>query len=349
MPNVFSVFNAGTSHKLSELNNTIADLFWTCHGVFGVNKFGNDGPNLIGWQMNSICNKTVEAIVHSRANILNLTGHSRGGVLCHMIANAVSARRDSNVCQINMVVLDPVDQSKHKQTGSELQSDLINRYVMIAMENVSGTAGKFFPLQLVSSPGMTHGKLTVTMPGSHGSGTQCRTSAIGAATRGLIMWLMSAWGTLFKESLPTYPQMADLFAKIHLENPATYAKDGSIASRTISDDKSGNALHALDSRVKHKQVGVGRVDQLVNHLGGFASPQHHDHLQSGGTTGGYDFKTRQYFFNQFHAYFFRSAFPAVYERLDGKLQNQTAVDMELRQIENSYPNVAKSLSMVGAI
>src|SRR5947209_7834816 len=86
-PKVFNVFNVGTGHTQREANNTIAML-----GLLSTDdKVINDGPcgpigEKIGWGMNTALESTFAQILHAAPmpTVVNMLGHSRGAVLCHM-------------------------------------------------------------------------------------------------------------------------------------------------------------------------------------------------------------------------------------------------------------------------
>jgi hypothetical protein len=294
--------------------------------------------------MDSMCDRTVAAILAHKATTVNLTGHSRGGVLCHMIANDLAGKGFSG--EINMVVLDPVNMSSHTQKGKELRDRMkLGSYVAVAMENVTSSA---FPLTAVEPLDKLFRRrmYIINMPGTHGSGTQCQSSAIGESVRGMIMFLMNRWGTTFGEKPPTPKQLAELFAKIHIESPVQYGKKGLVTKRRISDDKTG-----MGEKITAGYQKVGRTKQIGTLL------------KTGGIFGqnaATDFRDTPYFFNEFHAACFRMSFPAIYDRFAGdKSWWQThandpkhlkGLDEELDEIEaGGLPYIQKSLEALGMI
>jgi len=339
MPGVYSVFNIGTGHTQKEPNNTIAALGHDCHP----DKWINDGPGgafgtLFGKGMDSMCESTVKDILSHNATGVNLTGHSRGGVLCHMIANDLAGRNFPG--EVNMIVLDPVNMSSHMEKGKVLKAQMkLGSYIAIVMENVTTSA---FPLTAVQplDKQFRQRMYTISMPGTHGSGTQCQSSAIGEAVFGMIRFVMSKWGTTFGEDPPTPEQLAEAFAKIHVENPVTYTKKGLVAKRLIFDDKTG-----MGTKITQKFQGVGRQKKIGGMLG-----------DSDAT----DFRDSPYFFNEFHAACFRASFPALYERFAGDKswwqthandpKHLAALNLELDEIEGGgFPFLNGSLVALGML
>jgi hypothetical protein len=176
------------------------------------------------------------------------------------------------------------------------------------------------------------------MPGTHGSGTQCFTSPIGRAVFAFIQWTMSQWGTRFDGGAPSMKQLAEAFARIHVESPVQYDGKGLVKSRLISDDTKGR-MNPSDFKMAYQSVGrVKQITQLFESM---------SHSQGNRTVT--DFRNTPYFFNEVHAACFRAAFPALYARFDGNFQNQTAVNAELRDIMVNWPFIEKSFEQLGMI
>jgi len=350
MPGVYSVFNIGTGHTQKEPNNTIGQLYFNCIGA----KCCNDGPggilgSLFGQGMDSMCEKTVQKIQGSHATAVNLTGHSRGGILCHMIANDLGGQKFPG--EINMVVLDPVNQSSHVRKGKELRSQVkLGAYVAIVMENVGTAKTLSFPLTAVRplKEQFRERMYVINMPGTHGSGTQCESSAIGEAVRGIIRFLMTMWGTSFGGKPLKKEKLIESFAKIHIESPVKYDEKGNVAKRFISDDNKG-MLAKKDITKQYQSVGrQGQISTM---------------LQTGGISGNWaatDFRNSPYFFNEFHAACFRDVFPALYEQFGGDkawwqthandAKHLAKVCAELDRIESGeFPFTKHSLQLLGMI
>ncbi|MGB7763264.1 MAG: hypothetical protein WBL61_25740 [Bryobacteraceae bacterium] len=343
MAGIFSVFSIGTSHSQREPNNTIATLGHECHP----RKKINDGPGwhtldlfgkFFGQGMDSRCRSTVTEILTWKPEVVNLAGHSRGAVLCHMIANDLAANNFPGT--INMVVLDPVNMSSHTQRAGQLRSKVkLGSYVAIVMENESSS---FFPLTDVKPLSrMFEGSISAfNMPGTHGSGTQCLTSPIGAAIKGMIKFLMQWWGSTFDAPAPKPKDLLELFATIHtathFDNKVKYDSKGLVSERWVTNDTKG-MNKPEDFKAQYQKVA--RQDQV----GKMVDPQ---------------FRDNAYFFNKFHASCFKVSFPAIYERLAGdkawwqtKANNPAhlkQLDAEIKEIKGGvYPNLYFSLFDLG--
>src|SRR5262249_30682884 len=149
------------------------------------------------------------------------------GVLCHMVARKLS---EYNRVPVNIAALDPVHMSKGHGSVAQLP-DTVQKYQAIIMENANSS---FFPLQTVDFYEEDRGKAyDVNMPGTHGSGTQVLTSAIGKVCYELIANFMRKRKTEFNFAGRNAFEMCALFAKIHEENGWT---DAGRTRRTIFDD-----------------------------------------------------------------------------------------------------------------
>jgi hypothetical protein len=306
----------------------------------------NDGPvgffgMAFGAGMDSKCDSTVKAILARQATVVNLAGHSRGGVLCYMIANGLAAKKFPG--QVNIVVLDPVNMSSHTQKATELRQGItLGLHVAIVMENVTNI---LFPLTEVKPLNVQFRQkmITYSMPGTHGSGTQPATSAIGKAVKGMIMFLMDRWGTSFGEPTPSLMELLEAFAAIHDENAVHYdEKTGLVKDRLIWDDKKGFGK-SKDFSGAYQSVGR--------------------HEQIGTIVTGTDFRDSPYFFNDFHAACFQVTFPAIWARLVGgpaywareDPKKGGRRDAHLRELTaditkmNGCPNLKKSLAKLGML
>jgi len=352
MPGVYSVFNIGTGHAQNEPNNTIASLGRDCLDWYDVTI--NDGPGsswfdglgkAFGMGMDSTCSATVKDILARKPSRVNMAGHSRGGVLCHMIANDLAEKGFNQ--RINMVVLDPVNMSPHVQRAKEIRGNVnLGCYVAIVMENVTVST---FPLTRVQPMSRTFEEHmhVLNMPGTHGSGTQCKTSAIGKAVRATIGFLMNAWGTNFGETV-TLPDILEAYAEIHEDSPVTYDAHGLVTKRQISDDKKGFG------RQKDITVKDQGLEQRRQQIGDMV-------MSSKWETGSSrDFRDTPYFINEFHATAFKAWFPALYARFAGdkdwwqhessKPEHLRHLQEEIRLIDGGdYPKTRRSLQQLGMI
>ena len=250
---VFTVFNIGTGHKRDEVNNTVAQLYRRCQGT----KYINDGPlgvlgQMQGFGMNDKCQATFDAIVAAKPTVVNMTGHSRGAILCHMLAHKLFVSPETQHIRINIVAIDPVHQSKLKHEGAESLdgNPKLMSYTGLIMEHEDAAklGVAFFPFKQVTAPADVQERMHfINMPGKHGSGTQEATSAIGQTVYQIVAQYLRARGTEFVDSPPTPLDMCDLFAQIHQEN--VLAADGK--SRQIYDDKSDALLHSFKKVSQH--------------------------------------------------------------------------------------------------
>lgn len=348
MPGVFSVFNIGTGHTAKEINNTMASLGREC--LNQLESKTNDGPMGLlgktrGWGMDKKCDDTVKAILARKASAVNLAGHSRGGVLCYMIANGLAAKGFAG--KVNMVVLDPVNMSIHVQKATELRQGInLGNHVAIVMENVTNV---MFPLTEVKPLDVqfrTH-MCTYSMPGTHGSGTQFMTSAVGEATKGMIKYFMQLWGTRFSTLAPNPGDLLELFAGIHAENPVHYDAKGLVKDRFVFDDTKGmNNRKDFEGGFQN----VGRHEQIGALLKGGTRPAK--------TRETRDYRDSPYFFNAFHADCFRRSFPEVYRRFVGgeyywkhvasTAAHQRTVREEMTEMKG-FPTLWKSLVALGML
>jgi hypothetical protein len=106
---------------------------------------------------------------------------------------------------------------------------------------------------------------------------------------------MQFWGTRFSKLAPNPGDLLELFAKIHRHFVAYDLKTGLVSERFVSNDKKGYG-RPEDMDFKYKKVGrQGTVGEMVDQ----------------------DFRNTPYFFNQFHAECFQSAFPELWKRFVG--------------------------------
>jgi hypothetical protein len=304
---LLSIFNIGTGHRKHEPNNTIAALGKACEP-----SIVNDGPTgaagtLQGWGMNDALARTMAQVEEAQPAVVNMAGHSRGAILCHMLAHSILTSDKLRDTQVNLCVLDPVHQSWMPHVGGELLLDnpRLLSYYAIAMENESGFGGKKFPLKFVTpmGEGVRERMYYTSLPGTHGSASQNLTSAIGAVGYAMMAAVMRGCGSQFSTPRPSPLDWCEMFAKIHVENPKTL--DG--AKRLIRDDKGewlehrgkvlpqGTAVRASDI-AKALQIGSKHVSQ----------PGYKKLVVKPGS---------DYFFNREHASHFKQVFPYFFSAL----------------------------------
>lgn len=340
---VFSVFCIGSNHNQKEINNTMAALGHACVSPDGnadpaSYKYINDGPGgedhvskarklfngAVGWGMNNFLANTFQAIVAADPTVVNLTGHSRGAILCHMIAHKLYANPATRHIKINMIVLDPVHQSKIRHDGSEHLDDNPNllSYHSIIMEHESALRGKAFPFKFVRSPDqIAERSHYINMPGTHGSGTQQLTSPVGRLTYELIANFMRARGTMFSHPVPTPLDMCEHFAQVHVLNPLVKnAKSGEMERVVFNDDGADRYHNQInDTIVKSTKHRRGAVTKALG-LNQLTVQQPHLRVLPTKPIG------IEYFFNQEHAFYFKMAFPYMYGVLS-KAPNRSPLDV----------------------
>jgi hypothetical protein len=306
---VFSVFSIGTGHTQGERNNTIAALGHACVGA----KIINDGPtgvmgNVQGWGMNDALRRSIDAIKAANPMVVNMTGHSRGAILCHMIAHAMISDPATSQIKINMMLLDPVHQSKLTHEGAEIldNPNLLSYQAIIMMNEDKKIAGSTaFPFKFVQASTATQHKIHyINMPGTHGSGSQQLTSPIGKVVYELIANYMRSRRTVFNTPVRSPIEMCDLFAQIHLLNPASV--DG--ASRLLFDDKGTAGQHNVKSQGQHgtqlRAASIIRALQINTQT----------EFQAG-TKVLPTMPINSYIFNAEHAFYFKCCFPYFFKVL----------------------------------
>jgi len=319
---VFSVFCIGTGHKRNEVNNTMKFLYDDCLDFDY--KYINDGPTgssaITGWGMNTMLRDTMAAIkfARPRPDRVNLAGHSRGAVLCHMLAHAIYDDPETQNLEITLALIDPVHMSKIHHEGAEDLDDnsKLLAYQAIIMENENtklkgGPGGRFYPFKFLTLADQNDAKKIyyINMPGTHGSGTQVLTNPIGKVAKELVANFMRKRGTKFATDKKTDLEMCELFAQIHMQNPFSNSR----GARLIFDDK-GKATAHIHENAKWRTL-EGRAasvatamqhnrDHVPDHV------NHRDRIDNLGKTA--------YFINEKHAKFFSLAFPHLWAAIANK-------------------------------
>ncbi|HZD47251.1 MAG TPA: hypothetical protein VE178_00780 [Silvibacterium sp.] len=316
---VYSVFCIGTGHTKDEDNNTMKFLYDDCRGGL---KYINDGPTGLsagtGWGMNTMLRDTMADIksARPRPDRVNLAGHSRGAVLCHMLAHAIGT--DLPGTEITLSLIDPVHMSKIPHAGAE---DLdanpkLLAYQAIIMENENtklkgGPGGKLYPFQFLTLADQNDAKKIhyINMPGTHGSGTQVLTNPIGKVVKELVANFMRKRGTQFKTLKKSDIEMCELFAQVHLQNPFSKTR----SARLIFNDKGKATTHDVGNK---KWQGLdGRAASVATALqhSRVHVPEHMTHRDRIDNLGQTD-----YFINEKHAKFFSLAFPNLWAVIANK-------------------------------
>jgi hypothetical protein len=342
---VVSVFNIGTGHTRAEVNNTIAALGKACTDP---DKVVNDGPtgvlgNLQGWGMNDALSSTVARIKAAGPTVVNMTGHSRGAILCHMIAHALYTDAATRDIKVNMMVLDPVHQSKLGHAGAEALDDnpSLLSYHAIIMEHEDKTilGGTTFPYKFVTaSPGVQERMHYINMPGKHGSGSQNLTSPIGRLCFELIAGFMRTRRTAFSTPVPEPIDLCEHFAQVHLLNPGSVDgaqrllfDDGGHASAT---DPSKHRMHGTQLRAADVTRALRLNSLTVQKPGQKVLPRR---------------PLAPYFFNAEHAFYFKLCFPYFF-RVLAAAPSTTRFDSVAFQRDfdrmGTRPGLARSFAML---
>lgn len=320
---VYSIFNVGSGHTRREPNCTVPALGWAC----ATPKVINDGPDTLANQLTVRLDTTVAALVTGKntfvegtdawtfpglqdGDIVNMTGHSRGAVLCHLLANRFAnemTTRGKNVT-INMIVLDPVNMTKRYagEASHRLNRNtcrMLGEYRAIYMVNqVTKNSPNPFPPTIVETEDPTAlGKVKpLTMPGTHGSGTQCMSSHVGAACLETIKFYLVKWGSQINPGALPSVAMCDLFANVYDEILPAGVGRGKIR---VFDDSGMSRTH-----IPGKENIKGFSDKRLQKVDAawLSNPAWQAARAPTRPYGAYF--PRAYFFNRFHENRFYKAF-----------------------------------------
>lgn len=328
MADVYNVFCIGTGHTRDESNNTMVQLFNDCRGTEGIDKCIVDGPLLDGFLraitgggLNEKLAGILDPISRARPHKVNMTGHSRGAILCHMLAHAMRGDRNLRNAEINMILIDPVHQSKFKHDGAEaLDNPQVKHYHAIIMENENTRIGKWgmgpkmYPFKFVEVAKAKWRKRIyyINMPGTHGSGTQAETHPVAKVAMELIRHFMVAHNTNFGEGVKDAEEMCDLFADINVklqwvnggrviwdDDPQAQVHEAGKETLQSSGTRQGAIQKALALNKSFEPNRRG-TPEYVRRLA-IIPDQPHDQVP--------------YFINDVHASFFKDAFPYFYQVL----------------------------------
>jgi hypothetical protein len=153
---------------------------------------------------------------------------------------------------INMIVLDPVNMTKRYagEASHRLNRNtcsMLGDYRVIFMVNqVTKNSPNPFPPTLVEveDPSVLGKVKPLTMPGTHGSGTQCVTSKVGEACLETIKFYLAKWGSQINPGVPGSAALCDLFASVYNEILPADVGRGEIR---ILDDKGTASAHVPGS------------------------------------------------------------------------------------------------------
>lgn len=138
---------------------------------------------------------------HKVFDVVNVIGWSRGGVTCHMFANALAETHGWSHMPVNIFAADPVPGSGNFQTGRITLGPNVKNYV--AIYSADERSRGFSPVLPQLSGGTRH--FITTMPGRHatlvgnaavdGSNGVNTMFGPGKVTRDLAEKFLTAWGT----------------------------------------------------------------------------------------------------------------------------------------------------------
>jgi hypothetical protein len=276
-----------------------------------------------------------------------MTGHSRGAILCHMLAHEIFADARTRDIKISMMVLDPVHQSKITHAGAESFDDNPNllsyHSIMMVHEDAKVIRGAMFPYKfLTASNAMTERMHYIPMPGKHGSGSQNLTSPIGKVVFHLIANFMRARGSDFDFPVPEPIDMCEYFAAIHALNPASV--DG--AKRLVFDDGGHTTTHVSSRKTEGFHTSAMRAADV-----NLALKKNAKFVQRPGQRYLPPKPVAQYFFNEEHAFYFKAAFPYFFKVI-ANAPNRTpidhrAMDRDFARLETK-PMLTQTFAMLAA-
>jgi hypothetical protein len=333
----YTIFCIGSGHNDSEINNTFAYLANACESFCQVVIGPGGGKKSIketwdGWTGKSLNDKFSEVMIQLRREErpitrINLTGHSRGAILCHMIAWAIAGDRILRRIPVCMFLLDPVHQSKYEHIGGEdLHHDLnLQSYIAIIMEHENqglGPRSPNFPFKMIRTSNEAHLRSMryIRMPGSHGSGSQNMTNPVGVATKHLIANYLIRRGTLFdhtKIHLQSDIEMCEHFAAMHKNN--IWRHFIGLMPKESDRDKYLTYDDGGDSHVHVKKKSLLKSTETLRpptwRQKALEETDKHNNTYLGEGLTNWRPRGIRYFFNDQHAFHFSQAFPYMYNLL----------------------------------
>ena len=263
--------------------------------------------------------KKVEIMGQSKTYThINCIGWSRGGVTCHMFANAAATFPGLENMPINIFACDPVPGLGNFQKHRILLGPNVRSYVsVISVDERS----RGFSAVIPSIPASAE-KLILAMPGRHGTlvgnastdgdGGPNRLFGPGNVTRDLAEKFLTRWGTPLKNRLTLGDAEILTYYDAMLANKPTYEEMHNI-SYTAFTQKGDRVLGMGD--------GTWRDLSTVNAL--------HPDL---------------YFVNKHHRGLFAQRYTALYNHIfSGRPMDNQRKELEFFNLRGMYPNLAKRL------
>lgn len=332
---VFTAFAIGTGHSRAEPNTLMVRLYNGCGGTDAVHlgspvdqmKYIIDGigkrydpetgevsTNLLaqatGW---GLADKTDEVVAHIRRlrpEVVNLTGHSRGAIICTRIAAKLARQMPSTRC--NLFLVDPVERTL---IGTAEYNATTHRNVSLFRQLIMENEGSwlFGPRAMTHTAAATN---TIHMPGRHGTATQTG-QPVGMVTHMLAVNFLALCGSDMRERPFTTSQLCDTYSRIGLANPVK--KHGSKLGRLFQDLDAGKRVFGWS--------GVRKLGKAF----GAANAWRDD----------------AYFINNDHARHFQSTWPDVFLALTGKLRptlkQEARLVEQVRSIRARAPRAYRTL------
>lgn len=315
---VFTVFAIGTGHSRAEQNTLMVRLYNACDAVDAANtgspmpqiKYILDGigasydattgkveKNLfaqaIGLGMSDKAEEVIEHIRRVRPRVVNLTGHSRGAIICVKIAADLAEQMPDIKC--NLFLVDPVRSSVLVSPEESAKTyGNVKLFRQIVMENE--TKFIFDPTRISHGGAATN---TVHMPGTHGTATQTG-QPVGMVAYMLAVNFLAFNGSAMRDRHYTPQQLCDAYSRINQANPVK--RGGGGKGRAFQDMDSGGGWSFSLSGMRDL-MGFGRKNEWQNH---------------------------DYFINNDHAKQFMTIWPELFLALTGKASVSTSAMPRLK-------------------
>jgi hypothetical protein len=201
-------------------------------------------------------------------DLVNLIGWSRGGVSCHMLANAMHSDPQLQHIPVNIFAIDPVPGTTNFQRNRTWIDDNVSNYVGIYARDERSKG--FAPvIPTFSGPRMTGNKpIILPLPGRHGtlvgnaaidgSNGKQELFAPGKLVRHLAEQYLTSWGTQLTLSAQSMP---DLYREI-VRDDAKYIAMRSYSYTLIKENKDGEREVVKGSDISTKFSDIKGPDYL---------------------------------------------------------------------------------------
>ena len=331
---VFTVFAIGTGHSRAEQNTLMVRLYDTCRGTDAVHlgsptsqmKYILDGvgksydadtgkvstnyfAQATGWGLSDKTDEVLDHIKRLRPAVVNLTGHSRGAIICTRIASKLSRALPATKC--NLFLVDPVERTPigHSRNNAQTHGN-VALFRQVIMENEGSVM--FEPRKIQHETASVN---TVHLPGSHGTGTQTG-QPIGMVAYMLAVNFLGMCGSDVSGRPFTATQLCDAYSRVTLANPVRQRKGG--FGRMFQDLDAGKRFFGFSG--KRDLKGFGRANE---------------------------WRDDTYFINNDHARHFMSTWPDLFLVLTGKLTPdptmQASLISQVRNLRDRAPRGYQSL------